>query len=295
MRCCSGALCPIASFALQVEDCQYSGCHVKRRPIFDFLSLVHPATRASGKDGAADARATHCRAAAQQGLCKVWPTFMTAFECCKTCPLALSLDRESYLNRVLRQADGFELLPIASSLLVVLFVACVYERMLGSDDGPPLGGMSKVLSLKATPVATLRSNGLPRAAPERRILAAWCLREAAMALWCLPQSCRFRCSHRRFRPDHLGPARGYDWSTAGANGTPTESDTVATGRAAACCHHRTPRHRYRSPRRTSASTRVSSARTTSSLGTSWAFTRCSGSRYHFLTRATRSLSVSQGI
>ena len=173
MGCCSGALCPIARFTLQVEDCQYSGCHIKRRPIFDFLSLVHPVTRASGKDIAADARATHCRAAASQGLCKLWPTFMTAFECCKTCPLALSLDRESYLNRVLRQADGFELLPIASSLLAVLFMACVYEEMRGSDDGPPLGSMSKVLSLKAAPVATHRSNGLPRATLERRILAAW--------------------------------------------------------------------------------------------------------------------------
>ena len=86
-----------------------------------------------------------------QGLCKLWPTFMTAFECCKTCPLALSLDRERYLNRVVRQADGFELLPIACSLLTVLFVACVYERMRGSDDGPPLGSMSKVHSLKAAP------------------------------------------------------------------------------------------------------------------------------------------------
>ena len=161
---------PIASFTLQVEDCQYSGCHVKRSRIFDFLSLVHPVTRSSGKDVAADARATHCRAAAVQGLCKVWPTFMTAFECCKTCPLALSLDRESYLNRVVRQADGFELLPIACSLLTVLFVACVYERMRGSDDGPPLGSMSKVHSLKAAPVATLRPNGWLRITPERCLL-----------------------------------------------------------------------------------------------------------------------------
>ena len=62
---------------------------------------------------------------------------------------------------------------VASSLLAVLFMACVYEEMRGSDDGPPLGSLSNVLSLKAAPVATHRSNGLPRATLERRILAAW--------------------------------------------------------------------------------------------------------------------------
>ena len=94
---------PIASFTLQVEDCQYSGCHVKRSRIFDFLSLVHPVTRSSGKDVAADARATHCRAAAVQGLCKVWPTFMTAFECCKTCPLRSSLHGNSHQGQSVRR------------------------------------------------------------------------------------------------------------------------------------------------------------------------------------------------
>ena len=183
-----------------------------------------------GKEVVADARETHCRAAAVQGLCKVWPTFMTAFECCKTCKLALTIDRESYLERLRRQArcmlppfhsavhiviererdggalipwsalhrapgaaprqaDGFELLPIAGSLLVVLITACVYERMRGSDDGPPLGSMAKVPSLAAVPAATLRSRG-PSACPgllPRGV--SWPLgmpeREAATVLWCL--------------------------------------------------------------------------------------------------------------
>ena len=79
------------------EDCQFTGCNVEKSPLSGIL-------RIAGTDK--PSRAGHCRAAAAQGKCREWPTFMTAFECCKTCQLALLIDRESYLERIRRQTNG---------------------------------------------------------------------------------------------------------------------------------------------------------------------------------------------